>query len=199
MITKIANIEKNTLGMALFLINETVFFALLIFAFINYHAAPTTPTGPNGPTAANSLEPGFTAIFTAALLASSFTIWRADKSLERSNRRGMAIWLAITVALGLIFLVGQGWEYWRLLTSDVTVSRNLFGTTFFTLTGFHGFHVFAGLVMIGILTFFAFRGEFKGTKSGALSAISLYWHFVDVVWVIIFSIIYIWAAGVIKL
>lgn len=194
MIAKLANIEKNTLGVLLFLINETVFFALLIFAFINYRHETTS-----GPTAAQALEPGTTALFSVALLASSFTIWRADKSLERKSRGGVVMWLGATVALGAVFLVGQGMEYWRLFNSDVTISRNLFGTTFFTLTGFHGFHVFAGLVMIAILAGLALSGRFKGSKSGALSAVSLYWHFVDLVWIIIFTVVYVWAAGLVKL
>lgn len=186
---RLERIENNTLGMALFLVNEAVFFALLIIAYITYRNSVT-----NGPNAANSLDPLFTFIFTIALLASSFTVWRADKSLERRDHRGLVIWLLATIALGLIFLIGQGTEYWRLLTDNVTVSRNLFGTTFFTLTGFHGFHVFVGLVMLSILAGIALTGRLKGPRSGALSAISLYWHFVDVVWIFIFSIIYIGTA-----
>jgi heme/copper-type cytochrome/quinol oxidase subunit 3 len=99
-----------------------------------------------------------------------------------------------TIVLGLIFLIGQGAEYWRLLTNDVRVSTNLFGTTFFTLTGFHGFHVFVGLIMLSILTGIALTGRFKGPRSGAVSAISLYWHFVDVVWIFIYTIVYIGSA-----
>jgi heme/copper-type cytochrome/quinol oxidase subunit 3 len=194
MTNKFARIESNTLGMLLFLVNEAVFFVLLIIAFVNYRNSVTT-----GPNAANSLEPLTTSIFTVALLASSFTVWRADKSLEKRNHRGMILWLIATIVLGLVFLIGQGSEYWRLLTNNVTVSRNLFGTTFFTLTGFHGFHVLVGLIMLSILAGIAFKGRFKGPRSGALSAISLYWHFVDIVWIVIFSIIYVWTAGLIKL
>ncbi len=106
----------------------------------------------------------------------------------------MILWLIATIVLGLIFLVGQGLEYWRLLTNNVTVSRNMFGTTFFTLTGFHGFHVLVGLVMLAAFTGIAMTGRFKGPRSGALSALSLYWHFVDAVWVVIFSIVYIGTA-----
>src|SRR5207253_1207119 len=101
--------------------------------------------------------------------------------------------LVATIALGAIFLVGQGIEYAGLLSSDVTVSRNLFGTTFFTMTGFHGFHVFVGLVMLTIVAGFAFAGHYKGGRSAALGAISLYWHFVDLVWVVIFSVVYLWS------
>ena len=186
MTNKLARIESNTLGMLLFLVNEAVFFALLIIAYINYRNSVTS-----GPNAANSLEPLTTSIFTAALLASSFTVWRADKSLEKRNHTGMLLWLVATIVLGLVFLIGQGSEYLRLLTNNVTVSRNLFGTTFFTLTGFHGFHVFVGLIMLSILAGIAATGRFKGPRSGALSAISLYWHFVDIVWIFLFPLWYL--------
>jgi len=186
---RLERIESNTLGMALFLVNEAVFFALLIIAYLTYRNSVIV-----GPNAANSLDPLFTLIFTIALLASSFTMWRADKSLEKGNHRGLILWLLATIALGLIFLIGQGWEYWRLLTNDVTISSNLFGTTFFTLTGFHGLHVIGGLIMLSILTGIALTGRFKGPRSGAVSAISLYWHFVDVVWIFIFTIVYIGTA-----
>lgn len=195
MINRLTKVHQNVLGMGLFLLNETVFFALLIIAFINYMGSG--PAG--GPNASNSLEPGVTAIFTASLLGSSLTIWLADRSLEHKNHRGVIIWLLATIVLGAIFLVGQGIEYSKLLNSNVTINRNLFGTTFFTLTGFHGFHVFVGLIMLIMLAGFAMAGDFKEGKSSAMTAVSLYWHFVDVVWVFIFSIIYIWSTGVIKL
>lgn len=183
---KTATIDKNRLGMLLFLVNEAVFFGLLIFAYINYRNSVGA-----GPNAANSLDVGTTSIFTACLLASSLTIWLADKSLARGSHLGVIGWLLATIALGATFLVGQGLEYARLLSQDVTVSRNLFGTTFFTLTGFHGFHVFVGLFMLTILAGFAIAGHYKGGKSSSLGAISLYWHFVDVVWVVIFSLVYV--------
>jgi heme/copper-type cytochrome/quinol oxidase subunit 3 len=193
MMQKFEHIEKNVLGMALFLLNEIVFFALLIIAFINYQANRVNNPGP-----ANSLHPGVTAIYTVFLLASSGTIFMADRSLERKNNRGVSIWLVATVVLGGVFLVGQGIEYFDLLSNHITPATNLFGTTFFSLTGFHGLHVFVGLIMLAILAGFAFTGEFKSGKSSAIGAISLYWHFVDVVWIAIFTLIYIWGAGVIK-
>lgn len=189
MINRLSNLQTNVVGMALFLFNETVFFALLITAFIDYQASRT-----NNPSAAGSLDPGITLIFTFFLLASSFTVWMADRSLDHSNHRGVIIWLVVTILFGGVFLVGQGMEYAKLLQNNVTISTNLFGTTFFTLTGFHGFHVLVGLIMLCILAGFAIKGDFRSGKSSAMSAISLYWHFVDVVWVFIFSIVYLWAA-----
>jgi heme/copper-type cytochrome/quinol oxidase subunit 3 len=104
-----------------------------------------------------------------------------------------AVGLLTTFALGAVFLVGQGLEYAALLRSDVTISRDLFGTTFFTLTGFHGLHVFIGLLMISLLTGITLRGRRGQPRPGAVEAVSIYWHFVDAVWVVIFSVVYLWA------
>jgi heme/copper-type cytochrome/quinol oxidase subunit 3 len=180
--------DRNTLGMLCFIASEAVFFLLLILAYVYYHV-----TANNGPTAASSLDPVKTGIYSLFLLSSSVSMWQAGKSLERKSHRGVIFWLVATVVLGGVFLVGQAQEYLHLLNSNVTVSRNLFGTTFFTLTGFHGMHVFVGLVAISILAALAATGAFKGTRASAVETVSLYWHFVDVVWVVIFSIVYLWA------
>jgi heme/copper-type cytochrome/quinol oxidase subunit 3 len=174
--------------MLCFIASEATFFTLLILAYIYYHVVAN-----NGPTAANSLDPVKTGIYSLFLLSSSVTIWQAGKSLERQRRNAAIGWLVATVILGGVFLFGQGQEYLHLLNSDVTISRNLFGTTFFTLTGFHGLHVFAGLVAITVLAGLGATGAFHGPRSSAVETVSLYWHFVDVVWVIIFSVIYLWA------
>jgi heme/copper-type cytochrome/quinol oxidase subunit 3 len=179
--------DRNRLGMLLFIASEAVFFALLISAYV-YYQSVTFP----GPNASNSLDPGLTAIYTVFLLASSVTAWAAGKSLEHGSRRGLIGWLILTIVLGGIFLFGQGREYLHLLSQNISIDRNLFGTTFFTLTGFHGLHVLVGLIAIAILALLGWRGAFKGPKSGAVEAISMYWHFVDVVWIVLFSLIYLW-------
>lgn len=187
MVEKLTTMEKNKMGMLLFIASEAVFFALLIIAYVYYH-------GPEaGPSAAKNLDIVKTGIFSLFLFASSFTVWRAGKNMEKRNHKGLITWLIITIVLGAVFLVGQGAEYLNLLSQNVTVSSNLFGTTFFTLTGFHGLHVLIGLIMLTILSGLAIAGDFKGPHSAAVEAISLYWHFVDVVWVFVFSVIYLWA------
>jgi heme/copper-type cytochrome/quinol oxidase subunit 3 len=95
------------------------------------------------------------------------------------------------VLLGCIFLVGQAHEYHELWVSGVTVSRNLFATTFFTLTGFHGLHVLIGLIALATILGLVVRGEFDRKPSSALVAVGYYWHFVDVVWIVVFSIVYL--------
>jgi len=186
-------IDKNLQGTALFLASEAVFFVLLILAFVYYHKNFFNASSGAPPNAGRVLDPVRTGIYTICLLASSATIWWAGHSLKRGNQRMMRLSLFATVVLGAVFLYGQGREYQRLIGENVTISRNLFGSTFFTLTGFHGLHVFMGLVAIAILFGLALAGAFKKPHSVAIEAISLYWHFVDVVWIVIFATVYLWA------
>ncbi len=179
--------EKNKLGILLFIGSESVFFALLIIAFIVYHHDAGNVTE-----AAKMLDGPKTAVMTAFLLSSSATMWLANRLLRHGSKRAAMVSLAVTIALGAVFIVGQGREYAHLIRQNVTISRDLFGTTFFTLTGFHGLHVIVGLVMMGILlaTAAAWRGTEPRTE--AMESISLYWHFVDGVWLVIFPTVYIY-------
>lgn len=178
--------EKNKLAMVLFILSESTFFALLILAYAYFRTVPDS-----GPTPQSSLSPLVTGVFSLFLFFSSFTVWLAGRRLRQQKAKEMAIWLLVTVILGTVFLVGQGIEWAKLISEGTTVSRNLFGTTFFTLTGFHGAHVAVGLVMLGTLFGFAQARAFRGRESSALESISLYWHFVDGVWVLIFSLVYL--------
>ncbi len=181
-------IDKNKLAMLLFIASETIFFALLILAYVAYHR-----TAGSGPTAASALDPVKTGIFSLFLLSSSFTMHRATASARTGRGGRQRGWLAATIALGGVFLVGQGLEYASLIRRDVTISRDLFGTTFFTLTGFHGLHVFLGLVMLAILLGLGVAHPGEEPRATAVEAIAVYWHFVDAVWVVIFSVVYLWA------
>ncbi len=177
--------NKNLLGMGAFLFAEANFFLILILAYVYFHVQPI-----NGPTARTSLDPARTAIYTVFLLASSVTLWLAGRSLKGSGAR---IWLLVTIVFGAVFLVGQGTEYARLLGQNVSISSNVFGSSFFTLTGFHGLHVLSGLIALTILFGFAVAGGPQGLRPAAFETISLYWHFVDAVWIVIFSVVYLWA------
>lgn len=178
---------KNKLGMLLFISSEAFFFALLILAYASFRSVPQ-----EGPTAATSLDPLTTGFFSLFLLASSFTIWRASKNQAGKHSRRALIWLAATILLGAVFLIGQGLEWSQLLHAGASVSRNLFGTTFFTLTGLHGLHVAIGLLALGILLVLAWAGRSYSSNSSAVEVLSIYWHFVDVVWVVIFAVVYLW-------
>jgi heme/copper-type cytochrome/quinol oxidase subunit 3 len=179
--------ERIRLGMILFILSESIFFLLLILAYVFYHQS-----GGQGQAAARMLDVPRTGLFSVALFSSSLTVWLAGVSLRKQRRRWFGAWLLGTIVLGAVFLAGQGAEYAELLREHVTISRNLFGTTFFTLTSFHGFHVFVGLVMLTILLGFAVTPRDREPASKAVDVISLYWHFVDAVWVVIFSVVYLW-------
>ena len=179
--------DRNKLGMLLFVASESVFFMLLIGAYVSFRS-----TGGTGPTAANSLDPIKTGIFSVCLFSSSLTMWLAELNRKRSKRAWVSFWLLATVVLGTIFLIGQGSEYAHLLRENVTISRDLFGTTFFTMTGFHGMHVFGGLAMLVVLLGLSLRGSDQDPSFSSMESVAIYWHFVDAVWVVIFSIVYLW-------
>ena len=177
--------EKSKTGVLVFILSEAGFFGVLILAYLFYNATPQP--GPS-PKELNLLKTG---IFSLCLFASSFTIWRSEVALDREQHGMMKLWLALTVLLGGIFLAGQGLEYWGLFESGVRVSSNLFSTTFFTLTGFHGIHVGVGLIVLLIVLAMALAGDFEKKKSTALKAVGYYWHFVDVVWVFVLTVVYL--------
>lgn len=179
--------DKNKMSMWLFIASEVAFFGVLIMAYLYYY-----PSYANAPNSATVLNPLVTGLFTVALVASSFTLWRAQHSIEAGHQNSLRLWLLATVFLGATFLAGQIWEYAQLFSENVTVSGSLFGTTFYTLTGFHGLHVLGGLITLLIMLGLAFAGLLTPHRAIAVQAVELYWHFVDVVWIVIFGIVYVW-------
>lgn len=178
--------NRNVMGMLLFIGSESMFFLLLILAYVNFHSQYGT-----GSMAAWHLDVAKTGLFSVALFASSFTLWLSEKAHEKHS--GMAIfWMILTIVLGGIFLCGQALEYAELIHKNLTISRDLFGSTFFTLTGFHGFHVIVGLVLLAVALWIMVRGKQGEITQAGLTCVSLYWHFVDLVWVAVFSIVYLW-------
>jgi heme/copper-type cytochrome/quinol oxidase subunit 3 len=178
--------DTAKLAMAVFIASEAVFFAFLIAAYIYYYGAVV-----HGPNASNSLNPPRTLIFTLCLLASSGTLWIAERRLASSHGKAFRLWLGATIVLGAVFIFGQGLEYAGLIAKSISPERNLFGATFFTLTGFHGLHVLCGLMSLCVLFVLAFMRDFGPRQTSGLSAVSMYWHFVDAVWVVIFSLVYL--------
>lgn len=179
--------NKPRASMALFLASESLFFIMIIVAFIYFHGAG------DGPTARQSLHPLSTGLYSIFLFASSFTIWRAGVGAGNAQMGRLRGWLLATIVLGLTFLVFQSREFVTLIHQNVTIGGNLFGSTFFTLTGFHGLHVAAGLVMLAVLYGLLLGRRVRDPQS-PLETIGIYWHFVDIVWVVIFSIVYLWGA-----
>lgn len=179
--------RKAVYATLLFLGSEGIFFACLIAAYVYY-----TGASPNGPNAHRVLDPLKTGFYTLCLLSSSLSIFVAERA-HRKRRWGVSLWLGVTMLLGVVFLYGEMQEYCKLLHEDVTVSRNLFGSTYYTLTGFHALHVTAGLILLGIVFVISIRRRVGKPQSIALTCISYYWHFVDVVWVAVFSVVYLWS------
>jgi heme/copper-type cytochrome/quinol oxidase subunit 3 len=178
-------LERARLGMAMFLLNEAVLFFFLITAFVYFRDSGVMIT-------AQSLNFAAAALYTACLAASGFTMWRAAASAGRDNARAVRAWLGGTILLGAAFLGGQGGEYARLFHQSITISRNLFGTTFFTLTGCHGLHVLIGILLLAIALYLASPGEWNERRSVAVRTVALYWYFVAAVWIAIFSTLYLW-------
>jgi heme/copper-type cytochrome/quinol oxidase subunit 3 len=177
--------DTAKLTVAVFIGSEAVFFGFLIAAYIYYSGAI------HGPNARTSLDPARTLIFTICLIASSGTMWVAERRLAAARQTAFRVWLAATILLGSVFLAGQAIEYTGLITKSVTPERNLFGATFFTLTGFHGFHVLCGVIALTTLLVLTFMRGFGTRQGSGVAAIAMYWHFVDIVWIVIFSLVYL--------
>ena len=176
---------RGRVGMACLIFAESAIFTIFVVAYLYYVGKSLT-----GPTPREVLE---TPIFyTICLLSSSLTIHFAGKLLERGRRGAFLLLWLLTIALGALFLYGTGQEWHRLIYEHgLTISTNLFGTTYYSLVGLHAFHVTAGLVMLSVVLFFGLAGRVGPEQSARVNVLSFYWHFVDVVWVVVFTVVYI--------
>ncbi len=183
-------ISNPILGMILFITSEVMFFSGLFAAYFATRAANAADWPPE--VFQGILDPlGLIMIATIILIASSFTCQFAVWSIRRGDRRGFVRNTAITFILGVIFLGMQAIDYAILFGEGLTLASGPFGTTYFTLTGFHGAHVFGGVLMLGVILYRGMAGQFSAKHHDAVEAVSLYWHFVDVVWILLFSILYL--------
>ena len=176
---------RGKVGMACLIIAESAIFTIFVVAYLFYVGKSLT-----GPTPREVLEtPVF---FTICLLSSSLTIHFAGKFLEPGKRGAfLALWL-LTIVLGGLFLFGTAQEWHRLIYErGFTISTNLAGTTYYSLVGLHAFHVTAGLVMLCIVLIFGLAGRVGPDQSPRVDTLSLYWHFVDAVWVVVFTVVYV--------
>ena len=179
-------VDNRKLVIWTFIASEVMFFTGLIVTYIVLRGRSTT-----GPFPEEALSVPLVAINTFILLSSSFTMVTALSAIERGDARGMRRWLIATAVLGLLFLSGQAIEFTTLFRDGVSLSSNLFGATFFTLTGFHGMHVLIGVIWIVFVLSRAFHGGVTKDNHLAVELVGLYWHFVDIVWIIIFTIVYL--------
>jgi cytochrome c oxidase subunit III len=194
-------ISNPVLGMILFICSEVMFFSGLFAAYFTTRAA--APEWPPNELAQQLgwLEEGvlhnplqilpLVGPATVLLIISSFTCQFAVWAIRRNDRTAFLRQIAFTLVLGVVFLVMQAIDYAVLYSEGMTLTAGPFGTTYFTLTGFHGAHVFGGAVMLAVVLYRGMAGQFSARHHDAVEATSLYWHFVDVVWIGLFSTIYI--------
>jgi heme/copper-type cytochrome/quinol oxidase subunit 3 len=179
-------VDNRKLGVWTLLGSEAVFFSALIVTYIVMRGKSVS-----GPLPHEALDVPLTAVNTFVLICSSLTMVTALAAIQRGDARGLRRWLIATGVLGLAFLSGQATEFTMLFQKGLSLSSNLFGATFFTLTGFHGAHVFAGVIWISFVLARAFRGGVTRDNHIAVELVGLYWHFVDLVWIIIFTVVYL--------
>lgn len=180
-----SGLAKGRVGMIVLIGAEAAIFTIFVVAYLFYVGKSLT-----GPVPKDVLSPPI--VYTICLLFSSLTIHLATKSLLRGSVRSFGIlWLA-TIALGAAFLYGTATEWHRLIYRDgLTISTNLFGTTYYSLVGLHGFHVIVGLAALSIVMALTLRGNVKLEHAGRVDVLSLYWHFVDAIWVVVFTVVYV--------
>ena len=177
--------DRGKVGMACLITAEFAIFTIFVVAYLFYTGKSLT-----GPTPGQVLEtPVF---YTICLLSSSISVHLAAKSLDRGERVAfLSLWL-LTFVLGGLFLFGTGQEWHRLIDEKgLTISTNLFGTTYYSLVGLHAFHVTAGLLMLLTVLLFGLAGRVNQDQSGRIGVLAMYWHFVDAVWVVVFTVVYI--------
>jgi cytochrome c oxidase subunit III len=176
---------RGRVGMACLIIAESAIFTIFVVAYLFYAGKSLA-----GPTPREVLE---TPIFyTICLLSSSLTIHFASRFLERGKRGAfLGLWV-LTIVLGGLFLFGTAQEWRRLIYErGLTITTNLFGTTYYSLVGLHATHVTAGLLMLSIVLLFGLAGRVGREHSARVDVLSLYWHFVDAVWVVVFTVVYV--------
>ena len=182
-------ISNPILGMILFITSEVMFFSGLFAAYFATRAN-NTPWPPK--VFEGILNPlSLILVATIILITSSFTCQWAVWSIRRGDRRGFLRNISITFLLGIAFLIMQAYDYSLLFGEGMTLGSGPFGTTYFTLPGFHGAHVFGGAVMLSVILYRGLAGQFSSRHHDAVEAVSLYWHFVDVVWIVLFATLYI--------
>ena len=176
--------SRGRVAMLSLIIGESAIFTIFVVAYVFYIGKSLS-----GPTPAVLEVPWFNSI---CLLSSSVTIWLAEREIEHGRMKGFTALWGLTMLLGVIFIAGTGVEWHKLIYLDgLTIHTNLFGTTFYSLVGLHATHVVIGLIMLGLVLLFALTGHIRPEHSERIQVLALYWHFVDAVWVVVFSVVYI--------
>jgi len=177
--------SKGVVGMTCLIIAESAIFIIFVVAYLFYLGKDLS-----GPTPRQVLE--LPILNSICLLSSSATISFALKALRNADTKRFSFWWLATIALGAYFLLGTGREWHHLIYDrGLTIQTNLFGTTFYSLVGLHASHVVVGLLALSIVMAFATAGWVKTEHAGRAHVLALYWHFVDVVWIVVFTVVYI--------
>ncbi len=179
-------ISNNKLGMWLFLGSECLLFGGLISTYMLYRGRHSGSIGPD-----QIFDIPFTSVSSFVLLMSSLTMVLAVSSAARGNLRNTKLWLVVTALLGATFIGGQVYEFTTFYREGLGYTTSLFSSSFYTLTGFHGVHVSLGIVMLLALVGMLHRSRVPGDKAETVEIVGLYWHFVDIVWIVIFTLVYL--------
>jgi cytochrome c oxidase subunit 3 len=179
-----SRVNPATLGMLLFIASEIMVFGSFFTAYFFIRIVNNDAWPPAG----DELPKFVAGVNTAILVTSSFTMHWATQSIKRGNRAGLQAGMVLTLALGLCFLLTQAREYSRI---GFAPHDNAFGTVFYGLTGLHGAHVFIGLTLLTMVTIRSFRGHFSPEHHHGVEIPGIYWHFVDVMWIIVYTTVYI--------
>ena len=177
--------SRGVLAMACLITAESAIFSIFVVAYLYYIGHDVT-----GPTPHEVLEIPY--FGTVCLLSSSFFIMMAEHAIEKARMAAFRLWWSVTILLGLIFLGDTANEWYKLIVHDhLTIHTNLFGTTFYSLVGLHASHVIVGLIMMLVVLVFALGGKVHSEHSERVKVLAMYWHFVDAVWVVVFTVVYI--------
>jgi cytochrome c oxidase subunit III len=177
--------SRGRAGVIGFIVAETSLFAVFVVAYLFYIGKSLS-----GPSPKDVLE--LPILGTVCLLSSSVTVALATRALAAGRVPRAGAWLSVTIALGLVFLAGTAQEWRRLIVErGFTIGTNLFGTTFYPLVGLHASHVILGLIMLSLCVVFACSGALRAAHAERVELVSWYWHFVDGVWVVVFTVVYL--------
>src|SRR3990172_4590974 len=179
-------LDNRKLLMWFFLASDCLFFGSFIAAYLIYRDRNVV-----GPYQHELYDIPFTSVSSFVLLMSSLTMVLALAAIQHGNLRAMRVWLIATALLGLTFLSGQAFEFTEFWREGLHLDTNLFGTTFFVLTGFHGAHVSVGVLILASLVVASAQGRLTQEHALTVELAGLYWHFVDIVWIVIFTLVYL--------
>jgi len=184
--TTTTGLPNTKLAMWLFLASECLLFGALITTYVLYRGASLT-----GPYPSDVFDIGYTSVSSFVLLASSVTMVLSLDAAQSRDMQRMRVWLLATAFLGLTFVGGQVYEFTAFYREGLTIKTNLFGTTFYVLTGFHGAHVTVGILMLLSLVGLSWTERLPDDPAFPVEMVGLYWHFVDIVWIVIFTVVYL--------